>query len=141
MTLTFGNGSGNVDATEIHVGTASGNKQVTEGWVGSADGNKQFYALGGGGGGGGSLSATADPTSLAWEPAFPTPFATAEVTINPTGGTAPYTYGWVVDGDALIIGDSSQTARFTSDSGDPQTATCTVTDAALATTQVEVEIT
>lgn len=107
------------------------------------------------GGGGGGLSATVSDgsvfgTEIRNGPGQPAVLAVGSdspgnVTVTPTGGTAPYTYAWShVSGDSAVqvLSPSAATTAFIANVGKNQTKAatkrCTVTDAALATTTVDV---
>lgn len=97
---------------------------------------------------GGALYATSNNNTPSGGSIGTGPFTTSGITITPGGGVGGYTYSWArQSGDATISISSSTTATPTwSASGTQGTSKsavwrCTVTDAALATTTVDVNVT
>lgn len=97
---------------------------------------------------GGGFYATVSPASAYGEELAPAIVASNSVTVTPSGGTAPYTYAWTLASGLTMSADSptSATTAFTSSSAVPpwtsfdDVATCTVTDAALLTTDISVGV-
>lgn len=110
------------------------------------------------GGGGGGLAATVSDSSVfgtefrVSPPAWPAVLAVgsdspASVTVTPTGGTGPYTFLWTHEsGDSAVqvLSPTAATTSFIANVGKNQTKSavkrCTITDAALATTFLFVNV-
>lgn len=98
---------------------------------------------------GGGFYATVSPSGAYGEELAPAVVASNNVTVTAGGGTPPYTYAWTLSLGLTMTVDSPSAAStgFTSIGEVPawttfeDTATCTVTDAALLTTEVSVGVT
>jgi hypothetical protein len=94
-----------------------------------------------------TLNASASPSSLTTTGSASS-ITTASTTVTPTGGTAPYTYGWVRNSGSTAISANSASAATTTFTGTGLASgatvsavfRCTVTDNVAATKTVDVNV-
>ncbi len=125
MGLDLGTGAdGPKEASEIWIGTADGARPVVEGWVGASDGARQFFAAGGEGGD--DLSVAIDPPSQDWTGSFGD--YSANVSVEVSGGTAPYGIVWVAGDGASVTSPTASSTLITSGVSAPVLISVSVTD-------------
>lgn len=147
MTQKRWNGSAFVDNTTAKRwnGSAWVDLTLAKRWDGAA---WIDISLPGGGGGFSATVSNGNPqgNAFAFEPApLAASVTTNSTTVTPSGGTAPYTYSWAhIAGDSAVSvsNPTAATVTFSANVFKNQekeaTFRCTVTDAVLATTTVDV---
>lgn len=130
MNLILGSAAGAKTITQLLVGTPGGNKVVKEGWIGIAGGlKKQFYSAAA------PLTADASPDLQGWNASeigksgSGSYIFQADISVEPIGGVAPFTYAWqVVTGSPSITMPDQPLTGLIQSTGAACSVRCAVTD-------------